>query len=286
MNDMRKLLDTVQPLFESYTAKDQIYDRFNDLSDHRDNPEVNAYLVKADRCWQEGDGQGCMDALAAGEALVAGTNKAAGPDKDDTKREERNEKRRNVEHNNENLDEGYKAEIAAFLTALSVLGGTYGMKDQAQQFADQLQKNIHAAQNAEPSLGQADPISDHAFTAGPDRIMRPKLEALRKLAGVISEADTDDQTEKTAVGHLDDERNMLKKTTYQMGKYCVELYKLLDGLPDNADLPHWWQSKLVKADDYISGAKHYLENEINVPEHDTAHQDPSQDDDFDPSGVS
>ena len=192
----------------------------------------------------------------------------------------------NTDNKTQNLDEGSKAQIAAFLAALSVLGGTYGLADQAQQFADQLQKNIHAAQNAKPSPGQADPVSDHAFTAGPDGIMRPQLEALRKLAGVISEADTNDQAEKTAVGHLDDERDMLKKTTYQMGKYCVELYKLLDGLPDNADLPHWWQSKLVKADDYISGAKHYLENEINVPEHEPTHQDPSQDDDFDPSGVS
>lgn len=68
---MRKLLDTVQPLFESYAAKDQIYDRYEDLSGHKDNPEVKKHLAKADQCWQDGDVQGCMDALKAGEALVA-----------------------------------------------------------------------------------------------------------------------------------------------------------------------------------------------------------------------
>ena len=68
---MRKLLDTVQPLFESYAAKDQIYDRYEELSAHRDNPEVKKHLDKANQCWKDGDVQGCMDALKAGEALVA-----------------------------------------------------------------------------------------------------------------------------------------------------------------------------------------------------------------------
>jgi tetrahydromethanopterin S-methyltransferase subunit B len=71
MSDMRKLLDTVQPLFESYAAKDQIYDRYEDLSAHKDNPEVKKHLDKANQCWKDKDIQGCMDALKAGEALVA-----------------------------------------------------------------------------------------------------------------------------------------------------------------------------------------------------------------------
>ena len=68
---MRKLLNTVQPLFESYAVKDQIYDRYNDLKAHSDNPEIEKYLAKADQCWQDRDVQGCLDALKAGEALVA-----------------------------------------------------------------------------------------------------------------------------------------------------------------------------------------------------------------------
>ena len=71
MEDMRKLMETVAPLFESYALKDQVYDRFNDLSAHKGNPEVKAQLAKAQECWNNHDQQGCLDALKAGEALVA-----------------------------------------------------------------------------------------------------------------------------------------------------------------------------------------------------------------------
>ena len=68
---MRKLMESVAPLFESYAAKDQIYDRYEELSAHKDNPEVKMYLDKANQCWKDKDIQGCLDALKAGEALVA-----------------------------------------------------------------------------------------------------------------------------------------------------------------------------------------------------------------------
>ena len=70
MSDMRKLLDTVQPLFESYAAKDQIYDRYDALSGHKDNPEVQEYLDKAQQCWNDGDILGCMNAIKAGEEIA------------------------------------------------------------------------------------------------------------------------------------------------------------------------------------------------------------------------
>lgn len=105
------------------------------------------------------------------------------------------------------------------------------------------------------------------------------INELRKLAG-LSE---DDSVSKIAVGHVDDEVDMIKKELYQMGKYSVELYKMLDELPD-ADFPHWWQSKIVKAGEYLSSAKHYLENELNVP--DDVAVSPEVTDDIDPSGLS
>ncbi len=71
MEDMRKLMETVAPLFESYPDKDRVYDRYNDLSRHKDNPGVKVHLDKAQECWNNHDGQGCLNALKAGEALVA-----------------------------------------------------------------------------------------------------------------------------------------------------------------------------------------------------------------------
>jgi hypothetical protein len=64
------------------------------------------------------------------------------------------------------------------------------------------------------------------------------------------------------VGHVDDEPGMLKQSVFEISEYALELYKLLDQydkMGNEVDFPHWWQSKIVKARDYIGAAKHYLE---------------------------
>lgn len=124
-----------------------------------------------------------------------------------------------------------------------------------------------------------------------------EIDRLQQLAGIVTEKDAGDNNNvKMAVGHVDNERDMLRRELFQMGTYCVELFKMLDELPDS-DFPHWWQAKIVKAGTYLSGAKHYLENSLAVPPGDDMTQDgtgpgdievsdPDYDDDNDPSGVS
>lgn len=66
------------------------------------------------------------------------------------------------------------------------------------------------------------------------------------------------------VGHQDDEPGMIKQSAYEISKYALELYKMLDEYDKSGqevDFPHWWQAKIVKARDYIGVAKHYLEFE-------------------------
>ena len=66
------------------------------------------------------------------------------------------------------------------------------------------------------------------------------------------------------VGHVDDEPGMIKQSVFEISEYALELYKLLDQydkMGQEVDFPHWWQSKIVKARDYIGKAKHYLEFE-------------------------
>jgi hypothetical protein len=120
-----------------------------------------------------------------------------------------------------------------------------------------------------------------------------EIERLQHLAGIMprtialeaDEADTGDSVTKTVVGHVDDEPDMIRQELYKIGKYAIELYKMLGELPD-ADLPHWWQSKIVKAGDYISSAKHYLEAELNSPDDVAVVVTPGVSDDLDPSGIS
>jgi hypothetical protein len=70
------------------------------------------------------------------------------------------------------------------------------------------------------------------------------------------------------LGHTDDEPHMLKADLYRIGKYAMELYKMLDQFegPQEVDLPHWWQSKIIKSKELLVSAKHYLDFELKEPQ--------------------
>jgi len=70
------------------------------------------------------------------------------------------------------------------------------------------------------------------------------------------------------LGHTDDEPHMIKAELAQIGKYAMELYKMVDQFegPQEVDFPGWWQSKITTAKNMVSSAKHYLEFELKEPE--------------------
>ena len=122
-----------------------------------------------------------------------------------------------------------------------------------------------------------------------------EIDRLQKLAGIVSEGDGEPgvdyksdtgegDVEKQAVGHIDNERGMLMKSLYLIGKASIDMHKMLKDLPDS-DFPHWWQSKIVKAQNYLDGARNYLDSELNAPRGDVP-QEPEMIDVEDPSGVS
>ena len=101
-----------------------------------------------------------------------------------------------------------------------------------------------------------------------------KTIALSKQKGILSMEDYDDLipaetpiAEDLDVGHQDDEPNMLKSDLYRIAKYAMGLYKMMDrydDIPGEVDFPHGWQSKIIKAKDYMVAAKHYLDGEEKV----------------------
>ena len=101
-----------------------------------------------------------------------------------------------------------------------------------------------------------------------------KTIALSKQKGILSMEDYDALipaetpiAEDLDVGHQDDEPNMLKSDLYRIAKYAMGLYKMVDrydDIPGEVDFPHWWQSKIIKAKDYMVAAKHYLDGEEKV----------------------
>ena len=70
------------------------------------------------------------------------------------------------------------------------------------------------------------------------------------------------------VGHTDDEPNMIADDLRIIERYARELRELVEaeGMKGESDFPHWWQSKIVKAKDYVIAAKHYLRNEVESQE--------------------
>jgi hypothetical protein len=69
------------------------------------------------------------------------------------------------------------------------------------------------------------------------------------------------------LGHEDDEPHMIKAELARIGKYAMELYKMVDQFegPQEVDFPAWWQSKITTASNMVSSAKHYLEFELEEP---------------------
>ena len=76
------------------------------------------------------------------------------------------------------------------------------------------------------------------------------------------------QMEDLDLGHQDDEPHMLKADLYRIGKYAMELYKMVDQFEgeQEVDFPHWWQSKIVQAKSMLVSAKHYLDFETKEPQ--------------------
>jgi len=84
--------------------------------------------------------------------------------------------------------------------------------------------------------------------------------AIKKAKGELDE-DLD-------LGHQDDEPHMLKADLYRIGKYAMELYKMVDQFDNGqeVDFPHWWQAKIIGAKSCLISAKHYLDFEIKEPQ--------------------
>ena len=75
-------------------------------------------------------------------------------------------------------------------------------------------------------------------------------------------------SEDLDIGHQDNEPHMIKAELYQIGKYAMDLYKMMDGFEgeQEVDFPAWLQSKITTAKNMMSSVKHYLEFETKEPQ--------------------
>lgn len=90
------------------------------------------------------------------------------------------------------------------------------------------------------------------------------MSEMKKLMEAVDRMQTeDDYTTKQIVGHEDNETRMMQRDILEMRDHLDELMKMMNDL-ENGDYPHWWQAKLVKANDYIAKLKHFLKGELEL----------------------
>jgi hypothetical protein len=130
-----------------------------------------------------------------------------------------------------------------------------------------LSNEIKDAQGfAKAMLGVYDAIQDKEQK---DYSKNPKFSrVLNYLKDIADDEAEESVNEDLDLGHEDNEPHMLKADLYRIGKYAMELYKMVDQFEygmGEVDFPSWWQSKIFKAKEALVGAKHYLDFEINEP---------------------
>ena len=184
----------------------------------------------------------------------------------------------------------------AFEGDLSRIKELAGLEEEAGEYSYTLEYNgersgytIHKLTITSPSGESKEVADDFTYFEPEEQDMQAELKSwFEKGHGVGDEQDEsineDEEVTKDVIGHRDNEPDMIRKELFKLGKYSVELYKMLGDLP-NGDFPHWWQAKVVKAGQYLSDAKHYLESELNAPEPEALDKAEQEQDDINPSGV-
>jgi hypothetical protein len=73
-----------------------------------------------------------------------------------------------------------------------------------------------------------------------------------------------DVNEDIDLGHTDNEPGMLANDLSVIERYARELGEMMKELEmqGEVDFPHWWQSKIILAKEYLVKAKHYLRAEL------------------------
>jgi hypothetical protein len=116
-------------------------------------------------------------------------------------------------------------------------------------------------------------VEDQADADSTEHYLTQELEGETDLQGYYFSMEPSPLSEDIDLGHEDNEPHMIKGELYQIGKYAMKLYAVLEELEETGeeiDFPAWWQSKITTAKNMMSGAKHYLDFELKEPYIDAA----------------
>jgi hypothetical protein len=132
--------------------------------------------------------------------------------------------------------------------------------EQGDKLKEMIQSALSKPLNEKKKTSSFTSQYDDKFTDGRKKLPDGLQKSILKKQGNLDE-DLD-------LGHQDDEPHMLKADLYRIGKYAMELYKMVDQFEgkQEVDFPHWWQAKIIEAKNMLISAKHYLDFEIKEPQ--------------------
>lgn len=136
---------------------------------------------------------------------------------------------------------------------------TEELMEQGDKLKEMIQSALSKPLNEKKKTSSFTSQYDDKFTDGRKKLPDGLQKSILKKQGNLDE-DLD-------LGHEDNEPHMIKAELAQIGKYAMELYKMVSQFegPQEVDFPAWWQSKITTAKNMISSAKHYLEFELEEP---------------------
>jgi len=138
--------------------------------------------------------------------------------------------------------------------------------DQIEQLSDDAKETIRNYFPNELSRLEAYGVFDMIYSNNRYDVTLGKL-VDRLESGDYDDLDDEDYVnEDLDVGHQDDEPGMLKRELARAGQMVQMLYRAIDKYDDQGevDFPQWWQSKIIKANDYLDSAFDYLDGEEMV----------------------
>ena len=146
-------------------------------------------------------------------------------------------------------------------------------KERKDKFGGSYAKKVNNEKDPEKRKSLLKPIKkiSQEISALQDKLSELRKKESQYIDSLTSSGKDDDlyiEGVDIEVGH-DDEPEMIQGTVYEIGKYAIELYKMLEAFKKTGkeiDFPHWWQAKVVKSREFISSATHYLENETRDSE--------------------
>jgi len=158
------------------------------------------------------------------------------------------------EKKTEAMKEAVEYDVTAALKDIKKYNRSAQTSEDFENMALSIIKNL----GFKPTGNNVDSVMDHLGAAAGGDDVPEDTDLVKELYPMLEGVDTD-------LGHTDNEVGMMANDLSVIARYAKdleEMMKELEASGKQVDFPHWWQSKIVLAKEYMVTAKHYVRAEL------------------------